>query len=274
MAPTDGLAAVALDRGDIGEGLALSDEAGWNQIADDWAVFVDHGACFGCRVEGRLVASAAVLPFGDAFGWISMVLVTAECRRQGLASLLMSRCVEAMRRAGRVAILDATPAGAMVYARLGFRTSCGMARWRGPGLAAISDRTQPIPAIADLIARDRQAFGGDRGFLLQDFLRRPGSAVLGDARDFLVSRQGRRATQIGPLVADTGGAAHDLLDEALALASGPVIIDVLDAGASLHALLTRRGFGIVRTFERMVLDGAARPGEHAVLMAAAGPEFG
>lgn len=274
MAPTDAFAATTLDRGDIADALLLSDEAGWNQVAADWAVFVAHGRCLGCWVEGRLVASAAILPFGEVCGWISMVLVTADWRRRGLASFLMSRCIEAMRADGRIALLDATPAGALVYAQLGFRTSCAMARWRGIGRGGSADRTWPVPKPADLIARDGQAFGGDRGFLLRDILLRPGSAALGDGRSFVVLRQGRHATQIGPLVADTAAAARDLLDAALAITTGPVIIDVLDAGASLHSLLAARGFGIVRTFERMVLDGASRPGEHAAMMAAAGPEFG
>nr|WP_237684347.1 GNAT family N-acetyltransferase [Pseudaminobacter soli] len=86
------------------------------------------GECYGVRVEGRLVASAAILPFGGGFGWISMVLVTADWRRRGIASRLMGRCIEALRAKGAASLLDATPEGALVYSQLGFRSCCGMTR--------------------------------------------------------------------------------------------------------------------------------------------------
>ncbi|MBS3651720.1 GNAT family N-acetyltransferase [Pseudaminobacter sp. 19-2017] len=128
MVPTDEATSVVLGLSDIDDALLLSDEARWNQTAADWAVFMTSGECYGVRVEGRLVASAAILPFGGGFGWISMVLVTADWRRRGIASRLMGRCIEALRAKGAASLLDATPEGALVYSQLGFRSCCGMTR--------------------------------------------------------------------------------------------------------------------------------------------------
>jgi hypothetical protein len=124
------------------------------------------------------------------------------------------------------------------------------------------------------MARDRQVFGGDRGFLLENFLDRPESRLLGSERSFVLLRQGRRGTQIGPLVAGSNGEARDLLEAALANISGPVIVDLLDAGTALRPVLEKHGFEAFRTFERMVLDRDELPGEPQALMVAAGPEFG
>lgn len=277
MAPTEDQADVLLCDADIDDALLLSDEARWNQTADDWKVFTDHGECYGVRAGGRLVASAAILPFGGGcFGWISMVLVTADWRRRGLASRLMNRCIEAMRGRGCASMLDATPEGALVYGQLGFKTRCGMARWRGVGLRPeTSGAKVGRPAQrAEIVAGDLVAFGGDRRFLIEGFLDRPGTRAFGDARNFVILRKGRRATQIGPLVAQDEANARELLAAALADSSGPVILDVLDAGAALHPVLTKYGFEAFRTFERMVLDRDALPGVPSTLMVAAGPEFG
>ncbi|TMJ27252.1 MAG: GNAT family N-acetyltransferase, partial [Alphaproteobacteria bacterium] len=44
--------------------LELSAEAGWNQRADDWKVFLAHGRVTGVFAAGRrLVATAAILPY-------------------------------------------------------------------------------------------------------------------------------------------------------------------------------------------------------------------
>lgn len=274
MGPTDEVAEVTLARTDIADALLLSQEAGWNQTAADWQVFIEHGECYGLRSDGELVASAAILPFGGGFGWVSMVLVTAEWRRRGLASRLMNRCIEGMRKRDYASLLDATPEGALVYGQLGFQTRCGMSRWRGAGLGTSVGGPTVEPELDGFFKRDAQAFGGDRRFLLENFLDRPGTMVLGDTRNLVVLRQGRRAIQIGPLIADTESAGKELLEAALGAAAGPVILDVLDAGASLHPILSKHGFEAFRTFERMVLDCADLPGEPSMQMVAAGPEFG
>ncbi len=274
MGPTDASPCVTLGIADIDDALLLSDEARWNQIAEDWAVFMSPGECYGVRIGGRLVASAAILPFVGGFGWISMVLVTADSRRRGLASGLMDRCIEAMRRRGAASLLDATPEGAQVYSQLGFRTRCRMARWRGIGTEVGPGEPVVQPDRSAILKRDREAFGGDRGFLLDNFLNRPGTLVLGDSRSFVLLRQGRRATQIGPLLCASPAEGRELLELALSHVSGPVILDVLDAGEGLRPVLEKHGFEAFRTFERMVLDRDDLPGIVSDVMVAAGPEFG
>ncbi|WP_442579402.1 GNAT family N-acetyltransferase [Mesorhizobium sp. ASY16-5R] len=286
MAPIEEAADALLGHADIADALLLSDEARWNQTAADWAVFVDHGEVFGVRAGGRLVATAAILPYGG-FGWVSMVLVTADWRRRGLASRLMNRCIAALRARGCAALLDATPEGALVYGQLGFRSQCGMARWRGMGLGGVSGQSVTKKAVSDglreaiaatdrvdILARDGQIFGGDRGFLLENFLGRPGTVAIGEGGSFVITRQGRRATQIGPLIAGSDAEARNLLEAALAMISGPVILDVLDAGAGLNPVLEKHGFDAFRGFERMVLGRNGLPSQPAALMVAAGPEFG
>lgn len=264
---TDQLCPLSLDATWIRRALLLSDEAGWNQNAADWAVFFKHGTVFGFSVADRLVATAAALPYGDAFGWVSMVLVTAEWRRRGLATKLVAACTSLLRDAGRAALLDASPAATAIYSALGFLSLGTMERWEGYGGGSVA-----AASPADLVL-DRFAFGADRCFLLEDFLSRPCSLAFGSPHGFAILRQGSSASHLGPIVAQPAEAPA-LLMEGIRAASGRLLVDVLDAGRVLIPTLTAHGFRRQRCFTRMALGLAALPGNPAQLMAAAGPEFG
>ncbi|HQX61772.1 MAG TPA: hypothetical protein PLT77_21805, partial [Burkholderiaceae bacterium] len=67
MALSDQLRLVACGEAELADAQALSDAAGWNQTADDWQLFMQHGKTIGYRhPAGRLVATAAALPYGNA----------------------------------------------------------------------------------------------------------------------------------------------------------------------------------------------------------------
>ncbi|MBU7575679.1 MAG: GNAT family N-acetyltransferase [Hydrogenophaga sp.] len=278
MAPSEALTSVTLGPADVPDGLALSDAAGWNQTADDWRLFATQGRVFGLRDgdAGPLVATAAALPYDGGIGWVSMVLVNPAWRHQGLATALMARCVAHLRSLGATPVLDATPAGQQAYLRIGFEDGFALARWEGT-VAATGARAAAPPADAAVVsALDAQANGCGRGFLLADFLQRSGTRVgLSPARTgFVIAREGRRATQIGPLVADDESAALSLLQAALAGVGGRVFLDVPERWAALRAWLEQAGFVRQRSFVRMSLGAAPIASVNDRLFVLAGPEFG
>jgi GNAT superfamily N-acetyltransferase len=258
---------VTLDAGGIAAALRLSDAAGWNQTAEDWSAFVAYGTVFGVLGDGGLVATAAVIPYGAEFGWIAMVLVTADYRRRGIASCLLDDCVASLRRDGRAAFLDASDQGAPLYAARGFVRCGGLTRWAGVG-AGEAAGSNAVP-----FALDRAAFGADRGFLLDHFLARPGACAFAEPEAYAVLRPGRRAWHIGPVIGAHAAGAR-VLDRAIRAAPGPVVIDLPDAGAALQPMLSASAFRPVRRWQRMALDVPALPGDPARTLAAAGPEFG
>jgi GNAT superfamily N-acetyltransferase len=286
----DALATEVLESAQVAAALELSTEAGWNQTAEDWRIFLAHGRVTGVFAAGRrLVATAAILPYA-AFGYIAMVLVTKTFRHRGIATRLMRDAAAALRAQGRVPVLDATPAGAAVYRPLGFRELFSMQRWQGEGgqdgrggrgeggrdgTARSAAPRQATAADAPMLTGlDAEAFGAPRPFLMQNFLARLGTrAFVGDG-GFVVRRSGLRADQIGPLVARDEASAANLLAAALDAAAGPVFIDLLAGRDDLTRMLSRRGFEIQRPFTRMALARSAAFGDPARLFAAAGPEFG
>ncbi|HTU49807.1 MAG TPA: GNAT family N-acetyltransferase, partial [Acidobacteriaceae bacterium] len=244
-----------------------SDEAGWNQTMDDWAIFFAHGTVLGITQGDLLVATSAVLPYAGGFGWLSMVLVTAEWRRRGLATRLVAACTSLLRDRGKVAMLDAAPDATGIYAKLGFVPLCRMERWEGHG-GGIATASEVVN-----LTLDQGAFGVDRKFLLDDFLARPGSLAFRSPHGFALLRRGAVASHIGPIIADPAEGS-ELTTAAIRAASGRVFVDVLDAGDGLIPALTALGFRPQRRFTRMALGLPQLPGDPARLLAAAGPEFG
>jgi GNAT superfamily N-acetyltransferase len=281
MASTDALPLRPLTQRAMAGCMALSIEAGWNQTADDWALFMRHGTVFGLPDgEGHTVATGAVLPYPDRFAWISMVLVTARRRRERIGTRILETCCADIVRRDLVPVLDATPAGERVYRPLGFAPMFALSRWQGD----IDSRADPpagvrpmtkadIPAIA---AIDAAAFGASRRFLLESLYRRaPQLAfVTDDLNGFVLARPGQRATQIGPIVAASEDAAAALLDAALGASVGSVFLDLIDKWDTVKGRLERRGFTVQRPFLRMGLHRAAPFGDPDRLFVVAGPEFG
>ncbi len=280
MAGSDIAAIERLVAADVRGGLALSAAAGWNQSHDDWRLFLAHGHAVGCRDEvGNLVATAAALPYEGGAGWISMVLVDPHWRHRGLASRLMGECIRHLQSLGLAPTLDATPAGQAVYRQLGFVPGFAFERWEGEGGAATGDELPAagIDDLARIVDLDRAALGGvGREVLLRDFLARPTTCAWLHPKDagFVVARAGHRATQVGPLVAATVGAALTLLGHVLARTAGRVFIDVPVRSAGLVETLAQRSFVRQRPFVRMALGAAPASEPDATLFALAGPEFG
>jgi GNAT superfamily N-acetyltransferase len=273
---------------EIADAQALVAEAGWNQTAADWQAFLDYGKVQAIRAQGRVVATAATLPYG-AFGWISMVLVTAAFRRQGLAARLMRGAIDDLVDAGLVPVLDATPAGREVYRKLGFADTWGFARLARPGSARPAAMDPPADGISvgpitdadwsGLCAYDTAAFGADRSRLLArlrgrlppvDLVARRGGRLVG----FLLGRDGRIASQLGPLIADDAVAARALLTRALATIGGPIFIDLADSKTETRAWLEARGFAAARPLTRMVRQRRAAFDDGTRTFAVVGPEFG
>jgi len=273
---------------DIAQAWSLSREMGWNQVASDWQIFLDLGRAYGLFTEmGRLVATCCILPYGRRFAWISMLIVSAHWRRRGLGTRLIRHCCSVVRERDLVPALDATDAGYRLYQRLGFSERWRFQRYEATGHVQTSAQTtndvmlrQMSPKdLESVAAMDAAAFGAYRVALLERLRERVPEACLvaeraGVLRGFILARDGCRATQVGPLMADSADVACRLIDRALSVVRGPVYIDVPDAQQTLVRALCDRGLRAQRSFIRMTLDRAASHGDPSLMFVVAGPELG
>ena len=282
MANFDKLCWCDLNLDDVGEAMELSGEAGWNQIDRDWQLFISRGKTIGFRDSaGRLVASAATLPYHNVFGFVSMVLVRQEWRRRGLATRLVNQCIQVLENQKLIPVLDATNEGAKVYRHQGFVPLFELNRWQlraeiskffnGP--ASLS----PPKFDSDKLHKlDAKAVGATRSHILDDFCSRPGVEieVLDDESGFALMRSGRNAKQIGPVTAPTQNGAISLIERLLSRTSEAVYIDVPTMADQVGKWLQGQGFTIQRGFVRMA-RGQTKPfGNPARMLASAGPEYG
>ena len=269
---------------------ALVREARWNQLAADWRIFLALGRLYAAQLdEGRIVATTATLPFGGRFAWISMVLVTGEYRRRGLATKLMQQAMRDLAAAKLVPVLDATPDGREVYRRLGFQDSWGFQRLirrerQGSAASVGAPAGVTVRPITDadwpaLCAYDAAAFGADRSAVLAGLRGRLPAAELVAARangiaGFLLGRDGGLAAQIGPLIADDDAIAGALVARALDGIEGPLFVDLADSKREVRRFLDASGFAAARPFTRMLHGSSARFDDAARTFAVVGPEFG
>jgi GNAT superfamily N-acetyltransferase len=278
MADTDEIAIVRLSPDDASAGLALSTEAQWNQSEADWRFFLSHGTVFGVRDNhGQLVATAALLPYSLGNAWISMVLVTANWRRRGIATKLVDACLDAAAKLGLTTWLDATPAGAAVYGPLGFKATVHLLRLRRENSTSVkagAPQAFSNCGLAQFSARDNSVMGFDRSALLAELGERPGSRfLLSGSNAIALVRDGRKARHIGPLFADGPDQALAIVDEIVRSESGPLLIDAVKAQEEFIKGLTGSGWTIERPFQRMRFGPPAAPPAE-LPFAVAGPEYG
>jgi len=263
---------------------SLVADSGWNQVAADWELFHAAGSIHVVRdASGAIVASGAVLPMNEpapgasGVSWISMILVHSSQRGQGLGRAVFAHCLQKVRDSGRIAMLDATPAGEALYRQFGFEPLWRLTRWRREPRAAIAPAlVQDVASITAIVDLDRQAQGFERPHVLAHLLGRPSSRCVRSADALALVRAGRTAHHVGPLLASSEAAGASLFTHVSDAIDGALLADVPDERPAMRAALHAAGFQPQRGFARMALVGpgqALPPGQPAFLHAVAGPEF-
>lgn len=267
---------------DLPQALELSSSAGWNQTASGWLRLLELApeTCFGIELDGCLVATATLLPYGRRLAWLGMVLTRRDYQRRGLARLLMTHALEAAGALGVETVkLDATDQGQPLYERLGFVAERGIERWtRNGSCSANYDAGDGVP-LASLASLDDEAFGADRMPLLA-LLAASGWTAPAETRVPIVTADGfalwgpgRVANYLGPCVARTPNVARSLIAGCLAQAEGSWMWDVLPDNLPALELARQFGFQSARRLVRMRL-GRPLSEQPGLVYAAAGFELG
>jgi GNAT superfamily N-acetyltransferase len=272
--------------GDIPAGLALCRAAGWNQVAEDWALLLQHshGAARVVLHEGAVVGTVTAVGYQHRFGWVGMVLVDERHRRRGLGTRLLSLALEGLSACGTVK-LDATPAGRPVYLPLGFVDEWGLMRMEtvatpvtAPGNVSVrAMRPDDLPTI---LAWDREVFGAARGEILARYrelapeyarIAERGTHLAG----YVFGRRGFRWDQLGPVIATDRDAAQALLATLLTHHAGRrFIVDTSLSDPHWVAWLRAIGFCDQRAYTRMFRGANRYPGRPNLQYAILGPELG
>src|ERR1041385_7999133 len=261
---------------DVPGGIRLNTLSGWNQTAGDWRRFLENSprGCFVMEHDGKVVGTAATIPYESRFAWIGMVLVDPEYWKQGIGTALLKKAIEHLDSSGIPTMkLDATPQGKPIYAKLGFVEEYEIERWilkREPG--ATSPATASTYAALSEMEReqifraDKEFFGADRRFLLRalcDESPEFATAVWQDGlpQGYAFGRRGLFADHLGPWMARNREAAEKILRGFLAKSSREtLIVDYMKSNSASVDLLGACGFVPSRPLTRMVHGPNAYPG--------------
>jgi ribosomal protein S18 acetylase RimI-like enzyme len=269
---------------DLGDGMRLKAEAGWNQTDADWRRFWALGGdgCFVAEREGRVVGSVTSCRLATV-GWVAMLLVEKAFRGSGIGRSLLIRCVEHLESTGATSIrLDATPEGRPLYESLAFRVDfslhrhCGIARTRGTAEMTRRAQAADLPLIASL---DRVVTRTDRRSLIERLIEdNPVESLVagpdgGPISGFALWRPGSSAVQVGPCVAERDAGRALLNEVGRRLEGRQVIVDI--PADNVGAVSWADGDGLTRSrqFWRMT-RGAAVVEDQDRLWASSGPEMG
>jgi GNAT superfamily N-acetyltransferase len=271
---------------DIPAGLRLCRASRWNQLEDDWSLFLNLSPA-GCRVaekDGHVVGTVATLRYQDRFSWVAMVLVDPAERRAGIGTRLLHEGL-ALLSDQHCVRLDATGVGRQLYIQHDFADEYPIARFATTVNPALIVRAtgkvrrmseQDLPSIFD---QDRENFGADREPILRSlFARSPDCAwvaVAPDIQGYCFGRPGFLYQQLGPIVARDESLARALVSECLTHKSGERFgIDAPQHCASWLDWLRLIGFTEERSFIRMYRGKNRYPGQPECVFGVVGPEFG
>lgn len=269
---------------DLSAALELSEQAGWNQTADDWRMLIDLApeGCLAIEVDGELAATTTLLCYGRRLAWIGMVLTKKSYRGRGFARSLLT---QALSLADQMAIetvkLDATDQGQPLYEKMGFRSEQVVERWTRQATGHATGTKVPIgerPTVRPTKKEnwrmaDHRAFGSDRSELLEKLAGRGQPPFVMDC-SYWLTRPGRYSHYLGPSVCDAPRTARTLVERALPTAgSRDCSWDLFPANVSAAAIARDLGFTPTRRLQRMV-RGKDLHANHDSIYAIAGFELG
>ncbi len=264
----------------------LKEMVRWNQTLADWQRFLSYDplGCFVAEKNNIVVGTACTIPYEDRFGWIAMVIVDPNHRREGIGKALLYAGFEHLENRGLTVKLDATPEGKLLYDTIGFVDEYNLARWE-------ADRIEPPPAnvlceeisLDDVEAindYDAPIFGASRKQVLESYLQYYpdfGFAVRKNRkiRGYIMAREGTNAFHIGPWVANDPEAAQALLFKLIRVRNPHrTFIDIIDPNPHSQHMLETLGFIQQRPFIRMYRGKNPSPGIPELVYSLSGPELG
>ncbi len=198
---------------------------------------------------------------------IGLMAVLPEMQHQGIGAALMQHLLEWIANRGATTVLlDATPAGVPLYAKLGFipdDTACAYIQRRSSRVVDAPARatTQLEPEeLPEVIRYDEGRLGTQRTGVLTSYYEEFADRMFvarnsqGNIAGYLIAQ----ARRLGPWVADTPEIAGSLLQHALRLSFSPSPMALIpEYNQAAQLLLKEAGFLPERRWQSMRLGGMA-----------------
>lgn len=249
-----------LKKENIEDIVALSSYIGWDYNRAEVETIFNSGIVYGVWNEGgKLIASAAIILYGEAFASIGMVIVHPDYKGRGIGKAITSSCMNSV-SARTPIMLIATEEGKPLYEKLGFRSVSYVSKYICNSYNADDHcvgnenymMNYEVGDLEKIIKVDGYAFGTNRKeFLKKRIMQSEQCIVVKDKEQSVLgyglSIQTPENKIIGPIVAKNDEMAMRIVHDLARGHHGKLRIDVLEGKKGFMKVLEITGFKKVNT---------------------------
>ncbi|MED3178876.1 GNAT family N-acetyltransferase [Bacillus thuringiensis] len=244
----------------IGDIVSLSSYIGWDYNREEVETIFNSGIVYGVWNERKeLIASAAIILYGEALASIGMVIVHPDYKGRGIGRVITNSCMNSV-SAQTPIMLIATDEGKPLYEKLGFRVVSYVSKYicnsyNANHKCAENEEYMMVYRESDLegiIKIDEGAFGTSRNeFLKQRIMQSERCVVVKDTKEDVVgygiSIQTSENKIIGPVVAKNNAMAMRIVHDLARGHNGKLRMDVPEGKNGFMKELEIAGFKKVNT---------------------------
>ncbi|MDL2418533.1 GNAT family N-acetyltransferase [Bacillus tropicus] len=244
----------------IGDIVSLSSYIGWDYNREEIETIFNAGIVYGVWNEREeLIASAAIILYGEKLASIGMVIVHPDYKGRGIGKIITDACVKSV-SAHTPIMLIATDEGKPLYEKLGFRAVSYVSKYicNSYNVNDYCVRNEDYMMdyeegdLEKIIKIDEYAFGTNRKeFLKKRIMQSEQSIVVKDKEQnvlgYGLSIQTPENKIIGPVVAKNDAMAMRIVHDLAKGHNGKLRIDVLEGKKDFMKVLAITGFKKVNT---------------------------
>lgn len=244
----------------IGDIVALSSYIGWDYNREEVETIFNSGIVYGVWNERKeLIASAAIILYGEALASIGMVIVHPDYKGRGIGKMITNSCINSV-SAQTLFMLIATDEGKPLYEKLGFRAVSYVSKYICNSYNANDYCVRNEDYVMNyeegelekIIKIDEYAFGTNRKeFLKKRIMQSEQCTVVRDKEQnvlgYGLSIQTPENKIIGPVVAKNDEMAMRIVHDLAKGHNGKLRIDVLEEKKDFMKVLEITGFKKVNT---------------------------
>lgn len=272
---------------DVSSLIELSSSVGWDYDENEIRTILSSGKIYGHKnPEGKLVSSAAIIPYDTNLASIGMVIVHSDYRGLGLGKAVTQQCIDGVSKETSIMLIS-TDEGKSLYESLGFRTVDVVHKFLCENFVCNSFDvnneftldTYKVDDFHQIMELDSAAFGDQRSKILHNRIKQSKQCIVVKDQNshiigFGLSVQGPINLVVGPIVAPDFKIAASIMKELAANHHGNLRIDVPSGHHDFMNFLHTCGFKKVNEPPIMMKNSSAMPNRNQKLYAIAAQVFG
>jgi ribosomal protein S18 acetylase RimI-like enzyme len=278
---------VEFDRNDIPGIIDLSTLVNWDYDKYEIGTVMSSGKIFGHKnSEGKIVSSAAIIPYDNNLASIGMVIVNKDFRGLGLGKEATQQCLDFVSSDTSI-MLIATEEGKPLYEKMGFSIVDSVHKYLCDTYTAVKPLKNNGVSIDEFNERDfteilnidKAAFGDKRSNFLHNRINQSKQCLVvkdnkGNIIGYGISILGPINLLLGPIVAPDFQTAVLLLDRLAFRHQGKLRIDVPSGNEDFMLFLEQSGFKKVSNPPIMITNSVKMPHRNKTLFGVAAQIFG